>query len=192
MTLMPKYPLYSHPFKRKWKIFVEFWGCNLKCGDCKKAFAQENIIYYTYQELIDKILSLKSMYVVFTGWEPCLYEPIITDLLNWIDKANEYRDFFKRQREIVTNWSKTVWWYYDKVVIRYKLHWWKIYDIKAIDDRYDYIFTIQELDDLFKLEELIFKHNLKKVILQTKNKDIKLKDYCKCKGLSYRDYVDIW
>lgn len=188
----PKLPMYMNPYVEGWKIYVVFWWCNLNCKDCKKSFLQKNIIYLRHEQLVEIILKSKVKTVVFTWGESALYEPLIGDIQETLDKKTWYKKFFDWEREIVTNWYKSLWWYYDKVIVRYKLNWWRSYEIKARGD-YDYVFTIKSLEDLYKLEEVIEKNNLseKRIILQTENSSIQLAQYCRNKWFKYRNYTDI-
>ena len=75
-----------------WKpsIFIRFYGCNLCCKRCDSLYAvnnPESIIDITTEEVVKEIKKLNCHNIVFTGWEPTLFNKHIDEiqkkLWNW-------------------------------------------------------------------------------------------------------------
>lgn len=183
-------PLYQDVYSFNNKTYIVFRWCNLSCKKCSKTFCKTRIVYKKFENIIESIIWFWNKTIVFTWWEPSLYEPLILEIQEGLDKHTWYKYFFKWNREIVTNWSRELQNYYDKVIVKVKLHWWKHYKIKALDKKYKYIFSIENVHDLIIFEKILDEYNLKDVILQPKNKKIDLKLYCKNNWIKYQKFTN--
>lgn len=190
--LRTKIPLYQPIYSQGWKTYIVFRWCNLSCWECTKTFKKSKIYYVKIEELVKQIIKLKNKTVVFTGWEPSIYEPLIADIQELVDKHNKYKDFFEWNWEIITNWTRVLYNYYDKITVTYKISEWVIHSLKAFWNRVQYIFTIEKLEHLIIFEEIMLTHKLKNIILQTKNPDIRLKDYCEINWFTYKKYTNVY
>ena len=160
--LRPRVPLYQNIYSKEWKTFVEFRGCNLSCCDCSKKFCKTRIFYVTFDKLVNDILNLWNKTIVFTWWEPALFENIIKQIV-W----QLFFDWYTY--EIETNWFKKLELdhLYSQVNVSYKLSssWNKPYELKALSDRYDYKFVIDTEEDMLEMEAIINKYNLKNIYI---------------------------
>jgi len=153
--------------RNTWKsvVFVRFWGCNLHCTRCDSKYARhkdykDEIKQMKFYEVIKKIKSLNCKHIVFTWWEPALYEPHIWD----IQEELQREDFFGWTFEIETNGSRELVNYYDQINVSYKFKssWNRTYELKANSNLYDYKFVIDSKEDIEEMENLIEQYNLPK------------------------------
>lgn len=115
-----------------WKpsIFVRFYWCNLCCKWCDSLYAvnnPESISDISVKEVVKEIKNLNCHNIVFTGWEPSLFERAIAEIQNELWDEYTY--------EIETNWSNVLVNKYNQVNISPKLSnsWNKPYELKALD-----------------------------------------------------------
>jgi len=147
-------------WRNTWKpsIFVRFWWCNLQCSRCDskysrhKDFVSERIIM-NLDEVIYRIKSLNCKHIIFTWWEPSLFERQIVDI------QFELKDLWYTY-EIETNWSMKLNNSYNQVNVSYKFtsSWNKEYELKALSKQYDYKFVVDTTDDIIEMEKIIDKY----------------------------------
>lgn len=97
-------------------IFVRFYGCNLSCKWCDSKYAvnkPDNLLDLSVMEVVEEIKKFAPCKnVVFTGWEPSLFELAIEEIVGHLP----WYTF-----EIETNWSKPLSNLYDQINISPKL-----------------------------------------------------------------------
>lgn len=144
-------------------IFVRFYGCNLCCKWCDSLYAvnnPESIVKMTVEEIVEKIKELNCTNIVFTWWEPSLFEKIIAEIQWQLGMLYTY--------EIETNWSNILKNYYDQVNISPKLSnsWNKKYDLEIVDSTYMYHYCFKFVakwkEDFNEIQECIKNHNIEK------------------------------
>jgi len=154
-------------WKNTWKpsVFVRFRWCNLKCERCDSKYSRQDIAdkkNMNLTEVINKIRWFSCKHIVFTWWEPALFENIIKQIV-W----QLFFDWYTY--EIETNWFKKLELdhLYSQVNVSYKLSssWNKPYELKALSDRYDYKFVIDTEEDMLEMEAIINKYNLKNIYI---------------------------
>lgn len=100
-----------------WKpsIFVRFWGCNLKCDWCDSKYSWDSKVekadMMELRDVIKKIKSFKSKHIIFTWWEPTLYQKemiAIQDILIEYNPKTDLYDNLDYTFELETNWSKKI------------------------------------------------------------------------------------
>ena len=141
------------PNAGKPSIFVRFFWCNLSCERCDSKYAWkelDGLKRYDIDKVIDKIRTKKGTHIVFTGWEPTLYEKDIKKIQEQLPNFYTY--------EIETNWSKKIKNKYDTVNVSYKLD--QDYELKAINKNYNYKFVINKEEDFKKMQNIIDKFNI--------------------------------
>jgi len=143
-------------------IFVRFWGCNKRCNFCDTPYAvidKSEMKQEEFQSIIDKIESFNCKHIVFTWWEPALFEKQIAEIQNYLS-ANRYWYTW----EIETNGSIELKNYYDQVNVSYKTSnsWVPKYELKALSTKYDYKFVVADEYDFKEVEEIIEEYNLPK------------------------------
>ena len=116
-----------------WKpsIFVRFYWCNLCCKWCDSLYAvnnPESILNLSVNEVCSEIKKLKCKHIVFTWWEPTLFEKDIAEIQESL--WNEY------SFEIETNWSNPIINHYQQINISPKLSnsWNQPYKLKAVEN----------------------------------------------------------
>jgi len=93
-------------WRNTWKpsIFIRFWWCNLKCIWCDSKYSWDPKIetanLMDLKELIKKIKSFKAKHIIFTWWEPTLFQKQLLEIQKKIWDWYTY--------EIETNWSKEI------------------------------------------------------------------------------------
>lgn len=112
-------------------IFVRFFWCNLCCKWCDSLYAvnnPESVIDMSIDEICDKIKELKCKNIVFTGWEPALFEEQIAQIMHWLPKTYTY--------EIETNGSIALVNNYNQINISPKLSnsWNASYKMIALEN----------------------------------------------------------
>ena len=79
-------------WRNTWKpsIFVRFWWCNLHCEWCDTKYSRDSKVEKPktkdLKEVVKTIKSLKSKHIIFTWWEPTLFQKqmkAIQQVLNW-------------------------------------------------------------------------------------------------------------
>lgn len=92
-------------WRNTWKpsIFVRFWWCNLKCTWCDSKYSWDSKVetadMMSLQEVLDIIKSFKSNHIIFTWWEPTLFQEQMKII-------QEELDCMWYTYELETNWSK--------------------------------------------------------------------------------------
>lgn len=112
-------------------IFVRFYGCNLCCKWCDSLYAvnkPESIINMTTEEVVKEIKKLNCHNIVFTWWEPTLFNKEIDEIQKWLWTGYTY--------EIETNWSTPIRNRFEQINISPKLSnsWNKPYKLKALNE----------------------------------------------------------
>ena len=112
-------------------IFVRFYGCNLCCKWCDSLYAvnkPESIINMTAEEVVKEIKKLNCHNIVFTWWEPTLFNKEIDEIQKWLWTGYTY--------EIETNWSTPIRNRFEQINISPKLSnsWNKPYKLKALNE----------------------------------------------------------
>jgi len=116
-----------------WKpsIFVRFWGCNLACTWCDSKYSWDSKIekanIKSLNEVIAIIKTFKSKHIIFTWWEPTLFQIHIKDI------QKELKDY---TYELETNWSNKItnWIHFNQINVSPKLlsSWNKKYDLNIL------------------------------------------------------------
>lgn len=152
-------------WRNTWKpsIFVRFWWCNKKCSFCDTPYAvidRTEMKPYDFLTVIEKIKSFPCKHIVFTWWEPALFEKQISDIMMELNKTDIYTI------EIETNGSLPLFLRYNQVNVSPKLSnsWVEEYElmVKSEYDDIDYKFVVYDNDDLREVEQYIEKYNLPK------------------------------
>ena len=114
---------------------------------------QKNIIKKTLGEMIEDIKEYPCDHIVFTWWEPALFEKQIKELQDEL--------WYRYTYEIETNWGIELKNHYDQVNVSYKTSnsWNPKYELRAISDKYNYKFVVADEKD-FKVEEIIQEYEL--------------------------------
>ena len=117
-----------------WKpsVFVRFYGCNLCCKWCDSLYAvnnPESIINKSVEEVCDDIKKLNCSNIVFTWWEPTLFDKEIQAIQDKLWFSNY-------TREIETNWSHPIRNKFNQINISPKLSnsGNKSYELKSLDE----------------------------------------------------------
>lgn len=170
-------------WRNTWKpaIFVRFWWCNLKCTWCDSKYSwqdKKDLKFLTVAQVVKKIKSLKCKHIIYTWWEPALFETQIAEIksrLAWYT------------HEIETNWSILLKNYYDQINISYKLRssWNKSYKayfpIKA--DLKFVVGSSKDIGEILKIQSTI-KYISSKIYIMplwiTIEDQLKWKNYKRC------------
>ena len=159
------YPISECFFSLQWEgyntwkpsIFVRFWWCNLKCWYCDTPYAvtdASEMKMMKLEEITDQIKSYPCEHIVFTWWEPAMFEDQINMIMSQLP--------LHYTTEIETNGAFKLNNKYDQVNVSYKTSnsWNKRYELKALDSTYDYKFVVENEEDLKEIEEIIEKYEL--------------------------------
>ena len=147
-------------------IFIRFYGCNLLCKWCDSLYAvnkPEGLIDITVDEIVEQIKNLKCKNIVFTWWEPSLFEDTIKEIQNELDWSYTY--------EIETNGSRILKNYYHQVNISPKLSnsWNKKYELKILESENIieacFKFVAKTKEDLEEIQEYIKENSLSSNII---------------------------
>lgn len=180
-------------------IFFRFWGCNLACTWCDSKYSWDpKVESPDIMELDDVIKIIKwfnSKHIIFTWWEPALYQKQMQEIYNILWDEYTY--------EIETNWSKKIEVdFLDQINISPKIEnsWNDKYDILALDSKtnwwyMDLKFVVSNLIDLKQTHELIKKisqnYTVDKIYFMPLWRDTKSQvnqaviDYCMKYGYNY-------
>lgn len=153
-----------------WKpsIFVRFYWCNLCCKWCDSLYAVNNpegIIKKSVSEVVEEIKNLNCHNIVFTWWEPTLFEEEIAKIQDKLWSKYTY--------EIETNWSNAIVNQYQQINISPKLSnsWNKPYELKALDNNLlrrgqqswiCFKFVAKGTDDFDEIQAFIQNYNIPK------------------------------
>ena len=179
--------------RNTWKpsIFVRFRWCNLQCKWCDSKYSRHKdyineIEKYTLEQVVNKIQELDCKHIIFTWWEPALFQKQIQKIQEKLfDKWYSY--------EIETNWSIDIVTYFDQVNVSYKLtsSWNNEYPLLAIDESFDYKFVIDTEDDKNEMEFIIDKYKLQNIYIMPLGRDkesqhrLDIAQYCIDKWYNY-------
>ncbi len=153
-------------WKNTWKpsIFLRFWWCNLTCKRCDSKYSWDKKIEkpkeIKLEKIIEKIKTFHSKHIIFTWWEPLLYQKHIKK----IQTELPWYTF-----ELETNWSIEIdpELTFNQINISPKLKnsWSKKYKIKALesDFRYDLKFVCSNLEDLKEVKNFIENNKFKNI-----------------------------
>lgn len=160
-------------------IFIRFWGCNLACTWCDSTYSWDATVekanMMELEEVIKIIKSFDAKHIIFTGWEPTLFQKQM--------KAIQYElRGLSYTYELETNWSKELekGLDFDQINISPKLKssWNKDYKINILDSAEILKYTF--VDFKFVCSNLIDTKETDDLIKSLTNKD----------GFSYIDYID--
>jgi len=137
-------------WRNTWKpsIFVRFWWCNLKCEWCDSKYSWDPSVgkadMMKSEDIIKLIRSFKSKHIIFTWWEPTLFQKQMKVIQRELELIWDYT------YELETNWSNIITEdiYFDQINISPKLKssWNKTYYLKILDS-----------EDLWRSENVDFK-----------------------------------
>lgn len=174
-------------------IFIRFWWCNKRCNFCDTPYAVTDNSEMKQEDLfsiIDEIDKYPSKHIVFTWWEPALFEKQIAEIQDYLS-ANRYWYTW----EIETNGSIELKNYYDQVNVSYKTSnsWVPKYELKALSTKYDYKFVVADEYDFEEVEEIIEEYNLPKEniwlmplwVTEDSQKNLLVAKYCMEKWYRY-------
>ena len=150
-----------------WKpsIFVRFFGCNLCCSWCDSKYAvnkPEWILTMTVEEVVKQISEINCKHIIFTWWEPGLFEEDIAKIMNILPPSYTY--------EIETNGSIPLKLIYDQINISPKLSnsWNKPYPLKTLQNywqrrmmNYCFKFVAKDSKDCKEILKYITQHWIK-------------------------------
>jgi len=150
-------------WRNTWKpsIFVRFWWCNLKCSWCDTKYSWDASIetanIMTLKDVLKQIESLKIKHIIFTWWEPTLFQKEIYEIIQWL--------WWEYSFELETNWSKKIdeeiLKKIDQINISPKLwnSWNKEYELLIAESFFywsvDYKFVVWNMQDLVEVDEYI-------------------------------------
>lgn len=156
-------------WRNTWKpsIFIRFRGCNLKCWYCDTPYAvidNTDLKEEYLENIISQIKKFPCKHIVFTWWEPALFQKQIQDIMIELTKTADQDWFYST--EIETNWSIPLFLKYDQVNVSPKLSnsWNKEYELKVLSEFHDidYKFVVCDEKDLQEMETYIEKYQLQK------------------------------
>ena len=158
-----------------WKpsIFVRFYGCNLNCKWCDSKYAVNKpdwMLELSVAEAVNEIKKfLPCKNVVFTGWEPSLFELAIEEIIGHLP----WYTF-----EIETNWSKPIQNLYDQINISpklsnsgnadYPLNVFKnfVFDRRFAPMNVCFKFVAKTKEDCDEIQEFIERNNIPKIYVR--------------------------
>lgn len=115
-----------------WKpsIFIRFFWCNKCCKWCDSLYAvnnTESLVEMNLDEVIEKIKEFNCNHIVFTWWEPALFEKEIAQIMLRLPRHTF---------EIETNWSIPLKNLYHQINISPKLSnsWNEPYKVRALEE----------------------------------------------------------
>lgn len=149
-------------------IFVRFYWCNLCCKWCDSLYAvnnPESIINTSTDEVVKEIKKLNCHNIVFTGWEPTLFNKDIDEIQNKLWDWYTY--------EVETNGSTPVRNRFNNINISPKLSnsWNEAYELKALNELPLYAvypinvifkFVAKWKEDFNEIQEYIKKYDIRK------------------------------
>ncbi len=161
-------------WRNTWKpsIFIRFWWCNLQCTWCDSKYSWDSKVEKAknldLQEILEKIKLYKPKHIVFTWWEPTLFQKQIKEIQNNLWKEYTY--------EIETNWSKEITenLVFEQVNISPKLSnsWNKKYNLDILNNTNYFTWNIDlkfvsDWSDLHEIKEeiqnIIKKYKINKI-----------------------------
>jgi len=158
-------------WRNVWKssIFIRFWWCNLKCDFCDSKYSWDPLIEKAQmmhlEEIIKKIQSYPCKHIIFTWWEPTLFQEQIIAIQDKLLSLVVDCDYYSYELE--TNWSKelTRWINLLQTNISPKLwmSWNKEYDMQIFNSIWwtwnkDLKFVIWNLKDIKEMEQFLKKY----------------------------------
>jgi len=152
-------------WRNTWKpsVFVRFWWCNLKCTWCDSKYSWDPKVEKAntmgLKDVIKKIRTFKTKHIIFTWWEPTLYQKEMKAIYDILEKEKPLEYTY----ELETNWSNelTEAIYFNQINVSPKLEnsWNKEYEVKILEhDEYgnlDLKFVCATLEDCLEVEMFI-------------------------------------
>jgi len=147
-------------WRNTWKpsIFIRFRWCNLKCTWCDSKYSWqpevEKATIIELDEVIEIIKSFNTKHIIFTWWEPTLFQKEMEAIIKELD----YNYTF----ELETNWSKELSLYLEisieqvNISPKLKNSWNNAYKIHIPkNNKVDLKFVAWNLQDLVEIKEII-------------------------------------
>lgn len=136
---------------------------NMRVHNCDSTYASREDWDYKMlklNQIIEKILHYKSKHIIFTWWEPSLYEKQIETIQSKLINCNF-------TYEIETNWSNKLHNYYDQINVSPKLlsSWNKKYDLKVDREHWEniiYKFVAENERDFNEIKNYIEYYDIPK------------------------------
>lgn len=183
-------------WRNTWKpsTFVRFWWCCKICHYCDTKYSWDITVdkpnMMSLEEIIEQIKSYKSKHIIFTWWEPSLFQSQMIEIQESL--LNQWYTY-----EIETNWARKLDEHleFSQINVSPKLEssWNKAYNLDIIDTKLnnciynmDFKFVCWNLKSLIETDRCIKKYNIKKeniyimpewVTVESQNNKIVL-DYC--------------
>ena len=125
-------------WRNTWKpsIFIRFWWCNFACTWCDSKYSWDNKVeeanLKSLEEIIKIVISFKSKHIIFTWWEPSLFQKQIKEIQEELGNNYTY--------ELETNWSNKLIneIHFNQINISPKLlsSWNKKYNLKILESNF--------------------------------------------------------